>query len=94
MALIRGWAYASLNTYIPFFVSPDRPDPGFAGSMLAVYLGFHAAGAFSGGVLADRLGRAANDWLFVAAVDPVCNVVRLSAGRRVVIRDGRRGLAR
>ena len=56
VALIRGWAYASLNTYIPFFVSPDRPDPGFAGSMLAVYLGFHAAGAFSGGVLADRLG--------------------------------------
>ena len=56
VALVRGWAYASLNIYIPFFVSPDKPDPGFAGSMLAVYLGFHAAGAFSGGVLADRLG--------------------------------------
>ena len=56
VALVRGWAYASLNIYIPFFVSPDRPDPGLAGSMLAVYLGFHAAGAFSGGVLADRLG--------------------------------------
>ena len=56
VALVRGWAYASLNIYIPFFVSPDRPDPALAGSMLAVYLGFHAAGAFSGGVLADRLG--------------------------------------
>ncbi len=56
VALVRGWAYASLNIYIPFFVSPDRPDPGLAGSMLAVYLGFHAAGAFSGGILADRLG--------------------------------------
>ena len=56
VALVRGWAYASLNVFIPFFMSPEHPDPVLAGSMLAVFLGFHAAGAFSGGVLADRIG--------------------------------------
>ncbi len=56
VVLLRGWAYASLNVFLPLFVSPERPDPVLAGSMLAVFLGFHAAGAFSGGVLADRIG--------------------------------------
>jgi len=56
IAFVRGWAYASLNTYIPFFVSPGEPDPLLYGSLLSLYFGFHAAGAFGGGVLAERLG--------------------------------------
>lgn len=56
VALIRGWGYASLSVFIPLFVSPDHPDPALFGSMLAVFFAFHAAGAFSGGVMADRFG--------------------------------------
>ena len=56
VALIRGWAYASLTVFIPLFVSPGNPDPTLFGSMLSIFLAFHAAGAFSGGVMADRFG--------------------------------------
>ncbi len=55
-AVVRGWAYASLNVFTPLFVSPDTPNPTLYGALLTTYLGFHAAGAFSGGLLADRVG--------------------------------------
>lgn len=56
VAVVRGWAYAALATFIPVFVSPDRPDPIRAGIVLSGYLIGHAVGAFAGGVSTDRFG--------------------------------------
>ncbi len=56
VVLVRGWAYSSLNTFIPLLVSPDGPEPAVAGFTLAAFLLAQAAGAFAGGVLADRWG--------------------------------------
>ena len=56
VAVVRGWAYASLATFIPVFVSPDRPDPLRAGVVLSAHLVGHAVAAFAGGVFADRFG--------------------------------------
>jgi FSR family fosmidomycin resistance protein-like MFS transporter len=56
VSVVRGWAYGSLTTFIPLFVSPDRPDPIQAGIVLAAYLAGHAVFAFAGGVFTDRFG--------------------------------------
>jgi len=56
VSVVRGWAYASLTTFIPVFVSPERPDPIRAGIVLAAYLTGHAIAAFAGGVFTDRVG--------------------------------------
>ncbi len=56
VSVVRGWAYASLTTFIPLFVSPDKPDPLRAGFVLASYLAGHAIFAFAGGVFTDRFG--------------------------------------
>ena len=56
VAIVRGWAYASLATFIPVFVSPDRPDPLRAGIVLSAHLVGHAVAAFAGGVFTDRFG--------------------------------------
>lgn len=56
VAVVRGWAYAALVTFVPVFVSPDRPDPVRAGVVLSAYLIGHAVGAFAGGVSTDRFG--------------------------------------
>ena len=56
VAVVRGWAYAALATFIPVFVSPDRPDPLRAGIVLSAHLIGHAAAAFAAGVYTDRFG--------------------------------------
>lgn len=56
VSVVRGWAYGSLTTFIPLFVSPDRPDPIRAGIVLTAYLAGHAVLAFAGGVFTDRFG--------------------------------------
>ncbi len=56
LAIVRGWGYATMNTFIPIFVAPDEPDPTLAGVILGLFLAGHAAGAFAGGIAADRYG--------------------------------------
>jgi FSR family fosmidomycin resistance protein-like MFS transporter len=56
IVLVRGWAYASFNTFIPIIVSIERPDPVLAGIVLSAFMAAHAAGAFGGGIVADRFG--------------------------------------
>ena len=56
IVLVRGWAYASFNTFIPIIVSIERPDPALAGIVLSAFMAAHAAGAFGGGFVADRFG--------------------------------------
>ncbi len=56
IVLVRGWAYASFNTFIPIIVSIEQPDPALAGVVLSSFMTAHATGAFAGGFVADRLG--------------------------------------
>ncbi len=56
LAVVRGWSYITMNTFIPIFVAPDKPDPTLAGVVLGLFLAGHAGGAFAGGVAADRFG--------------------------------------
>ena len=55
--LMRGFAAASLSTYLPIFIRDEGSSLWLAGASLSIYEAAGAVGAFTGGMLSDRFGR-------------------------------------
>lgn len=57
IVLTRAFAFVSVATFLPTFMTEQGADLVFAGASLSVLEAAGVAGAFFGGVISDRLGR-------------------------------------
>ena len=57
VVLMRNFSVASLSTYLPVFIRDEGSSLWLAGASLSIYEAAGVVGAFTGGMLSDKLGR-------------------------------------